>query len=233
MRLAALMRQRVIHVLTHDSIGLGEDGPTHQPVEHLASLRAMPRLLVFRPADAVETAECWQLALQQENRPSVLALTRQKVPPVRTTPEKSNLCALGAYELVGADDGQADAVIFATGSEVHLALKAREMIEAEGFAVRVVSVPCMELFDEQDDEHKRRIIGTETVRAVIEAGVRDGWWRFISRTDIFIGMEDFGKSGPGEELFRHFGITAERLAEAVLARLKNEPAADEGDGEQP
>ena len=230
-RLAALMRQRVIHVLTHDSIGLGEDGPTHQPVEHLASLRAMPRLLVFRPADAVETAECWQLALQHHDRPSVLALTRQKVPPVRTTPEKTNLCAHGAYELAGGEDGEADAVIFASGSEVHLALKAREMIEAEGFSVRVVSVPCMELFDLQDDEHRRRIIGTEKVRAAIEAGVRDGWWRFISRDDIFIGMEDFGESGPGEELFRHFGITAERLAEAVLTRLKGKaPAAEEGDG---
>jgi transketolase len=226
-RLAALMRLRVVHVLTHDSIGLGEDGPTHQPVEHLAALRAMPRLLVFRPADAVETAECWQLALQHDDRPSVLALTRQKVPPVRTTPEKTNLCARGAYELAGGDDGPSDAVIFASGSEVHLALKAREMVEAEGYTVRVVSVPCMELFGMQDEAHRQRIVGTERVRAAIEAGVRDGWWRFISRDDIFIGMHDFGESGPGEALFRHFGITAERLAEALLARLRGEETATE------
>ena len=223
-RLAALMRLRVIHVLTHDSIGVGEDGPTHQPVEHLAGLRAMPRLMVFRPADAVETAECWQLALQRHDGPSVLALTRQPVPPVRTRVEKSNLCLHGAYELVGGGNGGSDAVIFASGSEVALALKAKEIVEEAGFAVRVVSVPCMELFDEQDEEHQRRIIGNERVRAAIEAGVRDGWWRFIGRDDIFIGMHDFGASAPAGDLFTHFGITAEALAGALLQRLREGPA---------
>ncbi|HHN68239.1 MAG TPA: transketolase [Thermopetrobacter sp.] len=231
-RLAALMRLRVIHVLTHDSIGVGEDGPTHQPVEHLAGLRAMPRLLVFRPADAVETAECWQLAVQRQDRPSVLALTRQPAPPVRTRVEKSNLCLHGAYELAGSGNGGSDAVIFASGSEVALALKARQIVEEAGFAVRVVSVPCMELFDEQDEEHRRRIIGGERVRAAIEAGVRDGWWRFIGRDDIFIGMRDFGASAPAGDLFAHFGITAEALAEALMQRLRAESAEarEEGSG---
>ncbi len=230
MRLSALMRQRVIYVCTHDSIGLGEDGPTHQPVEHLASFRAMPRMLVFRPADAVETAECWQLALQNADRPSLLALTRQKVPPVRTLPEKTNLCARGAYEIVGGERDETDAVIFASGSEVHLALKAREIVQEEGYSVRVVSVPCMELFDEQEEEHKRRIIGSEKVRAAIEAGVRDGWWRFIDRDDIFIGMHDFGESAPAADLYRHFGITAEALASALLDRLSGADSTESDEG---
>ncbi len=220
MRLSALMRQRVIYVMTHDSIGLGEDGPTHQPVEHLASLRAMPRMLVFRPADAVETAECWQLALQNTERPSVLALTRQKVEAVRITPEKTNLCARGAYELADGENGDTEVVIFASGSEVAIALKAREMLEEAGHATRVVSVPCMELFDEQDEEHKVRIIGREKVRIAVEAGVREGWWRFISRDDIFIGMRDFGESAPGPVLYEHFGITAEAVFRAAMERLE-------------
>ncbi len=220
MRLSALMRQRVIYVMTHDSIGLGEDGPTHQPVEHLASLRAMPRMLVFRPADAVETAECWQLALQNTERPSVLALTRQKVEAVRITPEKTNLCARGAYELADGENGDTEVVIFASGSEVAIALKAREMLEEAGHATRVVSVPCMELFDEQDEEHKARIIGREKVRIAVEAGVREGWWRFISRDDIFIGMRDFGESAPGPVLYEHFGITAEAVFRAAMERLE-------------
>ncbi len=234
MRLSALMRQRVIYVMTHDSIGLGEDGPTHQPVEHLASLRAMPRMLVFRPADAVETAECWQLALQNTERPSVLALTRQKVEAVRITPEKTNLCARGAYELADGENGDTEVVIFASGSEVAIALKAREMLEEAGHATRVVSVPCMELFDEQDEEHKARIIGREKVRIAVEAGVREGWWRFISRDDIFIGMRDFGESAPGPVLYEHFGITAEAVFRAAMERLEGGASeetteADSGD----
>jgi len=209
-------------VLTHDSIGLGEDGPTHQPVEHLASLRAMPRLLVFRPADAVETAECWQLAVQNEDRPSVLALTRQKVKPLRTQPEKTNLCARGAYELADGENGDTEVVIYASGSEVAIAMKTRALLEEAGHSARVVSVPCMELFDEQDEEHKARIIGGEKVRIAIEAGVRDGWWRFISRDDIFIGMNDFGESAPAKKLFKHFGITAKAAFKAAMARLEPE-----------
>ena len=231
MRLSALMRQRVVYVMTHDSIGLGEDGPTHQPVEHLASLRAMPRMLVFRPADAVETAECWQLALQNAERPSVLALTRQKVEPVRTAPEKTNLCARGAYELADGENGDTEVVIYASGSEVAIALKAREMLEEAGHATRVVSVPCMELFDEQDEEHRARIIGREKVRIAVEAGVREGWWRFISRDDIFIGMHDFGESAPGRVLYEHFGITAEAVCQAAMERLeggRGEEAAEAG-----
>ncbi len=227
MRLSALMGQRVIYVMTHDSIGVGEDGPTHQPVEHLAAFRAMPRILVMRPADAVESAECWQLAIQNAQRPSIIALTRQEVPPVRTLVEKSNLCARGAYELADGENGETDVVIYASGSEVAVALKAREIINAAGHSARVVSVPCMELFDEQDEEHRARIIGKERVRAAIEAGVRDGWWRFISRDDIFIGMTDFGCSAPAGDLFEHFHITAQALAEAVLHRFE-EPAGENG-----
>ncbi len=230
MRLSALMRQRVIYVLTHDSIGLGEDGPTHQPVEHLASLRAMPRLLVFRPADAVETAECWQLALENDGRPSALALSRQKLAPVRRGEEKSNLCARGAYELAGGEGGEADVVIYASGSEVAIALEARALLEEAGHSARVVSVPCMELFDEQDEEHKARIIGGEKVRIAIEAGVRDGWWRFISRDDIFIGMKDFGASAPAADLYEHFGITAQAAAAAALARLRGAAEGRGGSG---
>ncbi len=229
MRLSALMGLRVIYVLTHDSIGVGEDGPTHQPVEHLASFRAMPGIHVFRPADAVETAECWQLAVQCAKHPSILALTRQSAPPVRLTPEKTNLCARGAYELADGDGGgENDVVLYASGSEVALALEAREIIQAAGYSARVVSVPCMELFDLQDEEHKARIIGREKVRVAIEAGVRDGWWRFISRDDIFIGMSGFGASAPGPVLYGHFGITAEAAASAALKKLGHE---DSGGGE--
>ncbi len=229
-RLSALMKLRAVHVFTHDSIGVGEDGPTHQPVEHLAAFRAMPGINVFRPADAVETAECWQLALQCARRPSILALTRQKIPPVRLTAEKTNLCALGAYELAAGEEGESRVVFYASGSEVALALKAREIVQAAGYPARVVSVPCMELFDRQDEEHKARIIGKERVRVAIEAGVRDGWWRFISRDDIFIGMSGFGESAPAPELFAHFGITAQAAADAALARLGHAaPTPGEGD----
>ncbi len=233
-RLSALMKLRAVHVFTHDSIGVGEDGPTHQPVEHLAAFRAMPGINVFRPADAVETAECWQLALQCARRPSILALTRQKVPPMRLTVEKTNLCALGAYELAAGEEGESRVVFYASGSEVALALKAREIVQAAGYPARVVSVPCMELFDRQDEEHKARIIGKERVRVAIEAGVRDGWWRFISRDDIFIGMSGFGESAPAPVLFAHFGITAQAAADAALARLGHAaPVPGEGgeDGE--
>ncbi|WP_422371420.1 transketolase [Hoeflea sp.] len=216
-RLAALMGIRVIHVLTHDSIGLGEDGPTHQPVEHMAALRAIPNLLMFRPADAVETAECWQLALEQGNRPSGIALTRQNLPTVRTDYTEENLCAYGAYDLVSASD--AEVTIFASGSEIEIALEARKTLEANGHATRVVSVPSFELFEEQSPEYKSAVIGDSKVKIAIEAGIRQGWDRFIGNDGLFIGMTGFGASGPYKELYEHFGITADAAVAAVEARL--------------
>ena len=218
-RLAALMGIRVIHVLTHDSIGLGEDGPTHQPVEHLASLRAMPNLLVFRPADATETAECWQLALESEARPSCIALTRQNLPAVRTSYIEENMCAFGAYDMVPASD--ADVTIFASGSEVEIALETREKIEAAGRTARVVSVPSVELFEEQSDEYKQAILGNSPIKVAIEAGVRQGWDRFIGNDGIFIGMSTFGASAPYKDLYNHFGITADAAFDAVEEKLES------------
>ena len=217
MRLASLMHQRVVFVMTHDSIGLGEDGPTHQPVEHLAALRAIPNHLVFRPADAMEAAECWQAALDSTDAPSTIALTRQNLPALRADYSEENLSAQGAYELAGASD--AVVTIFATGSEVEIAMKAREALEAHGHATRVVSVPCFELFERQSDSYKAAILGKSTVKVAIEAGIRQGWDRFIGSDGIFIGMTGFGASGPYEKLYEHFGITAEAAVKAVEARL--------------
>ena len=217
-RLAALMGKRVIHVMTHDSIGLGEDGPTHQPVEHLAALRAIPNLLVFRPCDAVETLECWELALKSKDRPSVLALTRQNLPQLRTGVDADNICAGGAYEIAGPD-GKAEVSIFATGSEVAIAVEAAKLVAAKGVAARVVSVPSFELFREAPAERRRAIIGDARVRIGVEAAVRQGWDEIIGSDGIFIGMSSFGASAPYKELYRHFGITPEAIAQAALARL--------------
>ncbi|MEM1047566.1 MAG: transketolase [Pseudomonadota bacterium] len=223
-RLAALMKLRVIHVMTHDSIGLGEDGPTHQPIEHMASLRAMPGLVTFRPADATETAECWQLALKQKDRPSLLALTRQNLAPVRRQYAENNLCARGAYVVRdGAEDG-ADVTIFAAGSEVGIALAAADLLEEREVQARVVSVPSFELFDEQSPEYQAELIGNSPVRIAIEAGIRLGWDRFVGTDGLFIGLSDFGASGPYKEVYRHFGLTEEAVAEAAVARL--EPLKD-------
>ncbi|HET7411329.1 MAG TPA: transketolase, partial [Pararhizobium sp.] len=216
-RLAALMGIRVIHVLTHDSIGLGEDGPTHQPVEHLASLRAIPNFLMFRPADAIETAECWQLALESEHRPSGLALSRQDLRAVRTDHVEENLSAYGAYDLSSASD--AAVTIFASGSEVEIALDAKALLEEKGHATRVVSVPCVELFEEQTEQYKQAIIGQSPVKIAIEAGIRQSWDRFIGVDGIFIGMRSFGASGPYRDLYEHFDITAAAAVEAAEARL--------------
>ena len=217
-RLGALMGVRVIHVMTHDSIGLGEDGPTHQPVEHLASLRAMPNLNVYRPADAVEAAECWKLALSTPTTPSIMALSRQKVPAARTEPAGENLSARGAYELRAAD-GEAKATIFSTGSEVSIALAARDLLQARGVPTRVVSVPCWELFAAQTPEYRASVIGKAPVRAAVEAAVSLGWERFIGEDGIFVGMSGFGASAPYERLYKEFGITAEALADAVQAKV--------------
>jgi transketolase len=213
-RLAAIMGQRVVYVMTHDSIGLGEDGTTHQPVEHLTSLRVIPNLKVFRPCDAVETAECWQLALQNNKGPSILALSRQKLKPARSTFAAKNLCALGAYE-VAASAKKSKAVIFASGSEVEIAIDAKAELDKAGTPTRVVSVPSMELFEKQGNAYKEKLLGTEKIRIAIEAGVRLGWDRFIGLGGAFIGMAGFGASAPAEMLYKHFGITAKAAVKAV------------------
>jgi transketolase len=218
LRLAALMGQRVIHVMTHDSIGLGEDGPTHQPVEHLAALRAIPNLLVFRPCDIVETVECWQLAIETARSPSVLALTRQNLPQLRAGFDADNRCAAGAYELVPAD-GKAAVSLFASGSEVAIAAEARNLLAARGIAARVVSVPCVELFLAAPAERRQAVIGDAPVRVAVEAAVRQGWDAIIGTDGAFVGMTGFGASGPYKDLYAHFGITAAAVAAAASTKL--------------
>jgi transketolase len=219
MRLASVMGIRSIFVMTHDSIGLGEDGPTHQPVEHMAALRAIPNHNFFRPADAMETAECWQLALKSTKTPSTLALTRQNLPALRTEYVAENLCSKGAYELAAAEGGEAVVSIFASGSEVEIALGARTLLQGHGHPTRVVSVPSFELFNQQDQAYREKIIGKTGINIAIEAGIRQGWDQFIGSDGIFIGMSGFGASGPIEELYPHFGITAEAAAKAAEGRL--------------
>ena len=218
-RLAALMGQRVIHVMTHDSIGLGEDGPTHQPVEHLAALRAIPSLKLFRPCDAVETIECWQLALNSHEGPSVLALTRQALPQLRTGFDAHNRCAAGAYELAGAEGGAALVSLFASGSELALAIEARKLLAARKIPARVVSVPCFELFLARPEAERTAVIGAAKVNVAVEAAVRQGWDAIIGSAGAFVGMTGFGASGPYKDLYRHFGLTAEKVAEAALGKL--------------
>ena len=225
MRLSALMGIPTTYVMTHDSIGLGEDGPTHQPVEHLAMLRATPNTHVFRPADTVETAEAWELALTSQKTPSVLCLTRQGLPTVRTDHKTKNLTAQGAYVLADAD-GKRQAILMATGSEVSTAMAARDLLQAEGIGTRVVSMPCWELFAEQDEAYRKRVLPAGPVRVAIEAGVRFGWdqWLFGERgkrdKGDFVGMPGFGASAPADELFKEFGITAEDTAAKVKSLLK-------------
>jgi len=217
-RLGALMGVRAIHVLTHDSIGLGEDGPTHQPVEHLAALRAIPNLLVFRPADTVEAMECWQVALEHKTAPSALALSRQKTPAVRTVASDTNLSAKGAYEIRAAK-GAARVTLFGTGTELALALAAADILESEGVPTRVVSVPCCELFFQQPKTYQDSVIGRGTVRIAVEAAVQQGWERFIGEDGAFIGMTGFGASAPAEVLYEKFGITTDAVVAAVKGRL--------------
>jgi transketolase len=218
-RLAALMGIRVIHVMTHDSIGLGEDGPTHQPIEHLAALRAMPNLNVFRPADIVETAECWELALKETCTPSILALTRQNLAQLRLGAASSeNKSARGAYE-ISPCDGEAQVSIFATGSEVEIAVAAQKLLAEKGVKARVVSVPSFEMFARQDDAYRASVIGKAKVKVGVEAAVRQGWDQIIGTDGIFVGMTGFGASAPYKDLYKNFGITAEAIAEKVVARL--------------
>ncbi|MFQ5567576.1 MAG: transketolase, partial [Paracoccaceae bacterium] len=222
-RLSAIMGQRVVYVMTHDSIGLGEDGPTHQPVEHLAMLRATPNINVFRPADAVETAEAWEIALTSR-APSVLALTRQGLPTVRTRHTNRNLTARGAYVLAEADHKRR-AILLATGSEVSVALEAKALLERRGLGARVVSMPSFELFAAQDEAYRRKVLPSGAVRVGVEAAVRQGWDRWLlgergkERRAGFVGMDSFGASAPAGELYRHFEITAEAVAEKALALM--------------
>lgn len=222
-RLAALMKQRVIFVMTHDSIGLGEDGPTHQPVEHLASMRAIPNLLVLRPADAIETLECWQIALESKETPSMLVLTRQNLPNLRGGIPNSQLpipnsCALGAYEIL--PEKNPDVIILATGSEVSLSVEAAKELIAKGKKVRVVSMPSWELFEKQSEEYKNYILGynkdgSEVKKIAVEAGAKLGWERYVGRNGKFVGMNSFGASAPAEKLYEHFGITKENIISFV------------------
>jgi transketolase len=216
-RLSAIMEQRVIYVMTHDSIGLGEDGPTHQPVEHLAALRAIPQLLVLRPADAVETLECWQIALESRDRPAILALSRQNLSAVRTEHVSENLSARGAYVIAG--DEAADVVIFATGSEVSIAVDALALLKDQGIAAKVVSVPSIELFLAQPNSYRASVIGSPRARVAVEAGIEMGWGKLLGEKGRFVGMTSFGASGPAEKLYEHFGITAQGVVEAVTAQL--------------
>lgn len=217
MRISALAQIPVIYIMTHDSIGLGEDGPTHQPVEHLAAMRAMPNMRVLRPADTVETAECWQLAMEKTNGPTMLALSRQNLTPVRTTHHDDNLCANGGYELVAAK-GKAAVSIFASGSEVEIAVAAQKTLAEKGIATRVVSVPSLELLLEQPEEKQKAIIGDAPVKIAVEAAVRFGWDSVIGHDGIFIGMKHFGSSAPAKELYKLFGITPEAVVEAATRK---------------
>jgi transketolase len=218
MRLAALMGTGVVYVMTHDSIGLGEDGPTHQPVEHLAALRAIPNMRVFRPCDAVEVTECWELALNRVDGPTVLALTRQNLPQLRTSAPNDNPCAHGAYELVAAQ-GEAKVSLFASGSEVEIAVAAQKQLAERGIPSRVVSVPSLELLLAQPAERQKAVIGNAPVKVAIEAAVRWGWDAVIGQDGEFIGMHGFGASAPAKDLFKHFGITAEAAVNAAVKRL--------------
>ncbi|WP_241503801.1 transketolase [Ferruginivarius sediminum] len=216
MRLSALMGLRVVYVMTHDSIGLGEDGPTHQPVEHLASLRAMPRLRVYRPCDTIETAECWELALRSGDRPSVLALTRQKLPTLRAEGVAENYCAFGAYILVPAERHR-QVTLLASGSEVEIAVRARELLAEDGISAAVVSVPCWDLFLDQPAHYRDEVLGPSALRVAIEAASGFGWERWTTLDGVFVGMQGFGASAPYEDLYEHFQITPE----AVVTKVKN------------
>jgi len=217
-RLSAIQEARVIHVMTHDSIGLGEDGPTHQPIEHLASLRAMPNVLVMRPGDAVETAECWQIALEQKNRPTILALSRQNLPQYRIEAADENLSARGGYRVHSAK-GERKVVILATGSETGLALNAAETLEGQGIGTDVVSMVCTELFDEQGEPYRADLLPDDALIVSLEAGSTFGWQRYTGRGGLNLGIDKFGASAPGKDLFEHFGFTTEAVVQKITHKL--------------
>ena len=219
LRLSALMDTGSIHLMTHDSIGLGEDGPTHQPVEHLAALRVIPNMLVLRPCDQTETLECWMIALEARKNPSILALTRQNLPALRTAYVAENQCARGAYE-ISSPKGQAQVSIFASGSEVAIAVEAQKLLAEKAVLARVVSVPCLDLFEQQSVDYRRSVIGEAAVKIGVEAAVRQGWDAVIGSDGLFIGMTGFGASAPYKKLYEQFGITAQAIANAALAHLE-------------
>ena len=222
MRLAALMGLRVIFVMTHDSIGVGEDGPTHQPIEHLASLRAIPNLNVFRPCDATETAECWEIALKSKNTPSVLCLTRQNLPALRHEYVQENLCERGGYVI--RDEARhirqnLQVTLVATGSEVSIAVEAQKLLSAQNILAKVVSMPCTELFDAQPESYRKKVIDDTTLIVAVEAAAQFGWEKYMGKYGMFIGMAGFGASGPGPDLYKHFGITADDIVKKVMERI--------------
>ncbi|MEZ5679732.1 MAG: transketolase [Erythrobacter sp.] len=217
-RLSALQQARVIYVMTHDSIGLGEDGPTHQPIEHVQSLRMMPNVLVMRPADAVETAECWEIALRQKDRPTVLALSRQNLPQLRNAPDEVDMCSKGAYRLKKAG-GKRQVVLVATGSEVHVALEAADELEKKGVGADVVSMVCTELFDEQAEEYRADMLPASALKVSVEAGTTFGWERYVGGDGLTIGIDRFGASAPAEQLFEKFGLTAEAIVPQIMNKL--------------
>ena len=215
------MRVRTIYVMTHDSIGLGEDGPTHQPVEHLAALRAIPQLAVYRPGDAIETAECWDLILEQPRRAALLALSRQPLPLLRHEADGENRSARGAYILHDAEGGPRQVTLLATGSELQLAVEAREILQGEGVPTAVVSMPCRLLFEEQDKDYKRAVLGDSPARVAVEAAVELGWDRYIGTEGKFIGMHSFGESGKIQDVYDKFGITTDAVVRAAREILKD------------
>ncbi len=220
MRMAALMRLPVKFVFSHDSIGIGKNGPTHQPVEVLASLRAMPNMRVMRPADAVEAAECWELALQHRSGPVSMVFARQALSVVRKDAGEENRCRRGAYVLAAAAGGTAAVTLLATGSEVAIALQARERLQAQGVATAVVSMPCWDLFEEQDDTYRASVLTPGSVRVAVEAAMRFGWDRYLGERGAFVGMTGFGASGPADALYAKFGITADAVVQQALMRLR-------------
>jgi transketolase len=219
-RLAAMMEIRTIFVMTHDSIGLGEDGPTHQPIEHLAALRAIPHLAVYRPGDPVETAECWELILDAPRRAALIALSRQPMPLLRRDPGTENLSAKGGYVLLEAEGGPRKLTIMATGSELHLAVEARDVMQKEGVPTAVVSMPCRLLFEEQDAAYKKAVLGEGTARVAVEAGVEVSWDRYLGFAGRFIGMHEFGASGKIGDVYKKFDITTEAVVRAARDVVK-------------
>ncbi|SFP15776.1 transketolase [Qipengyuania nanhaisediminis] len=217
-RLSALQQTRAIYVMTHDSIGLGEDGPTHQPIEHVQSLRMIPNLLVMRPADVVETAECWEIALREKDRPTVLALTRQGLPQLRNAPDETDMCSKGAYRLKKSSNAH-KVTLVASGSEVHVALECAERLEKEGIGASVVSIVCTQLFDEQSADYRADMIPANTLRVSVEAGTTFGWERYTGTDGLNIGIDRFGASAPAGDLFKKFGLTADDIVPQIMNKL--------------
>ena len=213
-RLSAFMKQRVIYVMSHDSIGLGEDGPTHQPVEQLSHLRSVPNLNVFRPADTMETLECWELALKNSSSPSILALTRQKLNPIRKEFVKENKCSYGAYELSRTNQ-EVELTIFASGSEVNLALEVSHKLATENTYSKVISVPCQELLEKQSTDYKRKILNETKFKISIEAGSTDCWRKYVGEKGLTFGINDFGKSAPYQDVYKHFELTSKNISKKV------------------